>query len=176
MRVHQGQREDEFTGSIEAQTSKLPSTTYLGMALGSIAATQQSAPDAIPSSSLPQDWHVSIQTEITETNNIYSTYSWKLTIQNDSPESNGFQGEIQFLDAQGFLVDRSPAFDSSRPDTEYTKRDDFLQLNQARLLVPARSQALFIGIANVAAEHAARVATIEPNIHKEAENERPARE
>ena len=39
MRVHQGGREDEFTGAIEAQTSKLPSSAYLGMALGAIAAS-----------------------------------------------------------------------------------------------------------------------------------------
>ncbi len=39
MRVHQGQREDDFTGAIESQTSKLPSTAYLGMALGSMAAS-----------------------------------------------------------------------------------------------------------------------------------------
>jgi hypothetical protein len=37
MRVHQGQREDEFTGAIESQTSKIPSTAYLGMAVGSMA-------------------------------------------------------------------------------------------------------------------------------------------
>jgi hypothetical protein len=38
MRV-QGMREDEFTGAIESQTSKIPSTGYLSMALGSIAAS-----------------------------------------------------------------------------------------------------------------------------------------
>jgi hypothetical protein len=32
-------REDEFTGAIESQTSKIPSTGYLSMALGSIAAS-----------------------------------------------------------------------------------------------------------------------------------------
>ena len=37
MRVHQGGREDEFTGAIESQTSKVPSTAYLGMAIGSMA-------------------------------------------------------------------------------------------------------------------------------------------
>jgi hypothetical protein len=37
MRVHQGGREDEFTGAIESQTSKLPSSAYLGMAVGSMA-------------------------------------------------------------------------------------------------------------------------------------------
>jgi len=39
MRVHQGGREDEFTGAIESQTSKLPSTAYLGMAIGSMVAS-----------------------------------------------------------------------------------------------------------------------------------------
>jgi hypothetical protein len=38
MRV-QGMREDEFTGAIESQTSRIPSTGYLSMALGSIAAS-----------------------------------------------------------------------------------------------------------------------------------------
>ncbi len=37
-RVH-GQREDRFTGAIEAQTSKLPSSSFLGMAIGSMAAS-----------------------------------------------------------------------------------------------------------------------------------------
>jgi hypothetical protein len=34
-----GQREDRFTGSIESQTSKAPSSLFLGLALGSIAAS-----------------------------------------------------------------------------------------------------------------------------------------
>jgi hypothetical protein len=32
-----GEREDRFTGAIESQTSKLPSTAYLGAALGCVA-------------------------------------------------------------------------------------------------------------------------------------------
>ena len=39
MRVYQGEREDEFTGAIESQTSKVPSSAYLGMAIGSIVAS-----------------------------------------------------------------------------------------------------------------------------------------
>ncbi len=38
-KVYQGQQEDQFTGAIEAQTSKLPSSSYLGLAIGSIAAS-----------------------------------------------------------------------------------------------------------------------------------------
>lgn len=37
-RVRKGEsREDRFTGAIEAQTSKLPSSTFLGLAVGSMA-------------------------------------------------------------------------------------------------------------------------------------------
>lgn len=36
MRVR-GVREDEFTEAIESQTARIPSTGYLGLALGSIA-------------------------------------------------------------------------------------------------------------------------------------------
>lgn len=34
-----GEREDRFTGAIEAQTSKAPSSFYLGLAVGSMAAS-----------------------------------------------------------------------------------------------------------------------------------------
>lgn len=34
-----GSPEDRFTGSIEAQTSKLPSSTFLGLAVGSMVAS-----------------------------------------------------------------------------------------------------------------------------------------
>jgi hypothetical protein len=39
MHVHYGEREDQFTGAIEAQTAKIPSTGYLAFALGSMAAS-----------------------------------------------------------------------------------------------------------------------------------------
>jgi hypothetical protein len=39
-KVRKGEsREDTFTGAIEAQTSKLPSSTFLGLAVGSMAAS-----------------------------------------------------------------------------------------------------------------------------------------
>ena len=35
-KVYRGQEEDRFTGMIEAQTSKIPSTGYLAAAIGSM--------------------------------------------------------------------------------------------------------------------------------------------
>ena len=34
-----GQREDRFTGALESQTSKAPTSLFLGLAIGSIAAS-----------------------------------------------------------------------------------------------------------------------------------------
>jgi hypothetical protein len=39
MRVEHGYREDEVTGTLEAQTAKIPSSGYLAFALGSMAAS-----------------------------------------------------------------------------------------------------------------------------------------
>ena len=38
-KVYGGEQEDRFTGAIESQTSKLPSTAYLGMAIASMGAS-----------------------------------------------------------------------------------------------------------------------------------------
>jgi hypothetical protein len=38
-RVRQGQQEDRFTGALESQTSKIPSSGYLGAAIGAMAAS-----------------------------------------------------------------------------------------------------------------------------------------
>lgn len=39
MRLEQGYREDKFTGAIESQTAKVPSSGYLAFAIGSMAAS-----------------------------------------------------------------------------------------------------------------------------------------
>lgn len=38
-KVYRGQAEDGFTGALESQTSKVPSSGYLAFALGSMAAS-----------------------------------------------------------------------------------------------------------------------------------------
>jgi hypothetical protein len=38
-KVYRGQSEDRFTGAIESQTSKIPSTGYLAAAISSMAAS-----------------------------------------------------------------------------------------------------------------------------------------
>lgn len=60
-------------------------------------AAQASAQDKI--------WHVvSIESRVTESNNVYSVYSWKLTIRNDSAMPAVFHGWVEFQDADGFKL------------------------------------------------------------------------
>jgi len=52
-----------------------------------------------------QDWHVvSIEGRITESDEAQSRYAWKLRIRNDSAQPAVFSGEVDFQDADGFIV------------------------------------------------------------------------
>jgi len=153
-----------------------PSSSHSGFREAQQSSSGTSAAPAPPAPTV-QDWRVvSVESRVVDSTDIASTYSWKLTIQNDSSELRSFQGEIEFLDADGFVMDRSPAWDHSRPDAEYTTRNRRVQSEQARLLVPAKSQAVFTGIAYLSVAAAAKVARVEARIHKESPNEAPATE
>jgi hypothetical protein len=138
--------------------------------------TQQAATGrSVAASRVNSDWRVvSVESRLIDSSDVVSKYSWRITIQNDSSELCGFQGEIEFLDADGFVVDRSPAADNSRPDALFTKRDGFVQNEIFRLLVPPKSSRTFSGTAYVAAAAAAKVSKTTAVIHKESENELPA--
>jgi|ERR1035438_9460358 hypothetical protein len=120
-----------------------------------------------------QEWHVSLATRVLDSDRVSTSYAWKLTITNESSQASGFKGELQFFDADGFLVDRHPLYDSSQPETEYTMRNGYFEGTQFRLLVPAKSQAVFTGTVEVRAVLAEKVARIAPQINKETYDEQP---
>ena len=126
-----------------------------------------------PTTPSVQDWHVLLATRILDYGQIAAKYGWKLTITNESSQTSGFKGELQFFDVDGFLVDRYPLYDSSQSDTEYTMRNGYPGENQFRLVVPANSEAVFTGTANVELGLASRVTTVKANIHKETHDEQP---
>jgi hypothetical protein len=75
-----------------------------------------------------QDWHViSIESRITESNQVYTEYSWKLVVKNDSTEPAVFYGTVEFQDADGFKLD-----------------DDEVNLNRSAEVAPA-SEGVFTG-------------------------------
>ena len=59
-----------------------------------------------------QDWRVlAIDVAITESNSIWSRFSWKLTLQNLTTQSLSFNATIEFQDRNGFILDTSSAYD-----------------------------------------------------------------
>ena len=91
---------------------------YVGMYFGTVVWNSLVTPNTAPYQSqrssvsrpFATDWHVvSIESRVTESNNVWSKYAWKLTIRNDSAEPAVFSGEIEFQDSDGFIVDSDTA-------------------------------------------------------------------
>lgn len=94
-----------------------------------------------------QNWHVvSLETRVTESNEVYSTYSWKLIIKNDSSEPADFHGWVEFQDADGFKL-----------------ADDAVNIDR-NVQVPAASEGTFTGSRDI--ESAKKVARTVANISK----------
>ncbi len=53
-----------------------------------------------------QDWEiVSVDSKVTETNDVWWKYAWKLTIRNKGAASHAFRAKIEFQDKDGFIID-----------------------------------------------------------------------
>ena len=54
-----------------------------------------------------QKWEViDIKTKITEKNNVFWQFSWRLTVKNNFARPISLSGEIEFQDKEGFIVDK----------------------------------------------------------------------
>jgi hypothetical protein len=91
------------------------------------------------SSSGNKDWSVvSVESRITESNNTWSRFAWKLVLRNDTAQQHLFRGTIEFQDRDGFIVDTNDAYN---------------------LVVPANAEQVFTGFALInssVVEHVAR--------------------
>ena len=54
---------------------------------------------------------ISIDAKVTEKNDIWWKNAWILVIKNDSPSNLSFDATIEFLDADGFVVDDDRVYD-----------------------------------------------------------------
>lgn len=88
---------------------------------------------------------VSIDYRVTERNDTFWRHSWKLVLKNTSAEAAVFRAEIEFQDADGFLVDSD------------TGRD---------LVVPANSEQSFTGAALVTTSSAAKIAKVNAKVQR----------
>ena len=101
------------------------------------AISRGAPPPEIPTASNEKDWRiVSVETRVTESNNVWSKYAWKLTLRNESDQPQLFRGTIEFQDSDGFIVDTDNA-----PD----------------MPVPAKSEQVFTGYALIRAEVVGKV-------------------
>jgi putative sterol carrier protein len=96
--------------------------------------------------SMREQWSiVDLQTRVTEQNDTWWRYAWKLTIRNDGVGPATFDGTIQFLDADGFLVEDTNIFD---------------------LQVAAGATGVFTGAALVNADTACTIASASASVRK----------
>ncbi len=100
--------------------------------------TIQPAPQAPAVASRTRDWDiVEVDSRVTERNDTWWRYAWKLTLKNKSESPQRFEAEIEFQDADGFVIDSGSA---------------------SGLIVPANSDKVFTGYELVRTPGAARVA------------------
>jgi hypothetical protein len=87
----------------------------------------------------------SIEARITESNDQWSRYAWRLGIRNDANEPHVFQGRVEFQDRDGFIVDTGDAYG---------------------MLVPAKSTQVFTGFKLVNAAVVGKVAKVAADVHR----------
>ena len=98
------------------------------------ASQPETAPTATPE---PRRWSiVEVDSRVTESNNTWWRYAWKLAIRNDHDTPQLFDAVIEFQDADGFVIDSA---------------------NEYGLGVPATSERTFTGSALVSVPGALRV-------------------
>jgi hypothetical protein len=106
----------------------------------STTATPASTPHiaATPESQATKEWEIiSVDTRITESNNTWSRFAWKLQLKNTATQALRFDATIEFQDKDGFIVDENTAHN---------------------LVIGPKSDETFTGFALIRAEGAPRVA------------------
>ena len=82
---------------------------YLPFVKASEVSTGGSPPAELPGE--PSVEIVSIDTKVTESNNAWSKYAWKLTLKNPTEATGSYVATIEFLDSDGFVVDDATVYD-----------------------------------------------------------------
>ena len=103
-------------------------------------------PEPTPPAKLEKQWEIiDIAAKVTEKNPTWWKYSWKLVLRNNSSSPFVFDATIEFLDAEGFIVDDDRTYD--------------LRVNQGE-------EKTFTGYALVTASVAPNIKSLQANIKK----------
>jgi hypothetical protein len=97
---------------------------------------------------LAMDWRVvSVQGGITQQNDVYAEFAWKVTIRNESSAPGDFVGEVHFLDNDGFEVS-----------------NDVVNLDD--VLIGANTEGTFTGQRSIFNEPASRIVKVTASMRK----------
>ena len=114
---------------------------YIGFQRDDTSASPRSvssAPVAVLPKPEEKPWKIiQIDSRVTESNDVWWRYAWKLTIRNDAETDGSFDATIEFQDSDGFVIDSA---------------------RESHLAVPARSERTFTGYSLVSVPGATRVA------------------
>lgn len=114
---------------------------YIGFQRDDTSASPRStasAPVAVPPKLEEKHWKIiQIDSRVTESNDVWWRYAWKLTIRNDAGTDGSFDATIEFQDSDGFVIDSA---------------------RESHLAVPAQSERTFTGYTLVSVPGATRVA------------------
>jgi hypothetical protein len=123
-------------------------TTIAKIAMGALFASLVGCDDAPQQTNPVQDWHVvSVQGRITQRNDVYVDYAWKVTIRNDSSTPADFTGDVHFLDKDDFEV-----------SGDVVNKDD--------VLIEANSEDTFTGQRSIFNEPASRIVKVTASMRK----------
>jgi hypothetical protein len=114
---------------------------YIGFQRDDTSASPRSvasAPVTVPPKPGERHWKIiQIDSRVTESNDVWWRYAWKLTIRNDAETDGSFDATIEFQDSDGFVIDSA---------------------SESHLAVPAQSERTFTGYSLVSVPGATRVA------------------
>jgi hypothetical protein len=90
---------NKATSQSQASTTSAPSTAAL-KAVPNPPSAKVTEPET------EKDWEiVSVDARVTESNDVWSKYAWKLTLRNKSASAHAYRATIEFQDKDGFIID-----------------------------------------------------------------------
>jgi len=94
----------------------------------------------------PEVTIVAVDSRIMETNSVWWKYAWILTLQNETGKTLGLKAQIEWLDADGFVIDH---------DTEYD------------LVIKPGAQGVFRGESLITSSVARNVSSITASVYRQ---------
>lgn len=114
---------------LESQVAKLATRVAALEAPKAVVPTATPTPLAAPKAAAPDYEILSIDSRVTESNDVWWKYAWILEVANHGTNDILFNAEIQFQDADGFVIDTARAYDLYLPAGETDQFSDYILIS-----------------------------------------------